>query len=291
MSFLTSQQITDALTSSSPMIVGFHPDRVTTACYELGLGRETCITSPSTQRKIHDAAEQIIIPPGQFGLLITEETVHIPADILALISIKSSVKIRGLINVSGFHVDPGFQGKLKFSVYNAGSNPVVLEVGKPLFPIWFCRLAMPDKEPYDGVHKKQSSISVDDVQRMQGKVASPEALAADIETLRRRLSIVTVIGATCALSIIVPLFLFISTAAIKMKIFGDPPQTQASSLGVPQQPTQAIAAPTPATLPVSPVTPTTTVPPAVPASVPPAGTTPSSSAPSIPPVSNTNPHP
>ena len=49
------------------------------------------------------------IPPGQFAFLLTEEVVSVPPDALAFISIRAKTKFRGLVNVSGFHVDPGYQ--------------------------------------------------------------------------------------------------------------------------------------------------------------------------------------
>jgi dCTP deaminase len=52
---------------------------------------------------------------------------------MAFISIKSRHKLSGLINISGFHVDPGFYGKLKFSVYNAGTTDVILRYKEETF--------------------------------------------------------------------------------------------------------------------------------------------------------------
>jgi len=73
--------------------------------------------------------KQIAIPPGQLALLITEEEVAIPTNRIGFISIKFTAKMRGLINVSGFHVDPGFKGKLKFSVLTqvVGTQSLILE--------------------------------------------------------------------------------------------------------------------------------------------------------------------
>ena len=51
---------------------------------------------------------------------MTKESIEVPLDALGLISIRSKYKLKGLINVSGFHVDPGFRGSLVFAVYNAG---------------------------------------------------------------------------------------------------------------------------------------------------------------------------
>src|SRR5437879_5393875 len=101
---------------------------VKNGAYELGLGSEAFVTSDGTATKSEIlAGKQLIIPPGQFGLLVTEERVTIPVDAIGFISIKTGVKFRGLVNVSGFHVDPGFSGKLKFAVYNAGSQSIILD--------------------------------------------------------------------------------------------------------------------------------------------------------------------
>jgi dCTP deaminase len=124
--------------------------------------------------------EQVIVPPGQFGLLITQEEIHVPADAVALLSIKSKIKFGGLVNVSGFHVDPGFRGRLKFSVYNAGSENVILEVGAKTFIAWFADLDRATEDVYKGQRQDQTSITTLDVRSLQGEIASPGSLARRI---------------------------------------------------------------------------------------------------------------
>jgi dCTP deaminase len=80
------------------------------------------------------------IPPGQFAFLLTEEIVAVPADALAFISIRAKTKFRGLVNVSGFHVDPGYRGQLTFAVFNAGPVPIHLKRGQAIFLIWYASL-------------------------------------------------------------------------------------------------------------------------------------------------------
>ena len=92
-----------------------------------------------TIRKLGDG-EAFTIPPGQFAFVLTEEVVSVPADALAFISIRAKTKFRGLVNVSGFHVDPGYRGQLTFAVFNAGPVPVHLKRGQPIFLIWFASL-------------------------------------------------------------------------------------------------------------------------------------------------------
>jgi hypothetical protein len=38
---------------------------------------------------------------------------------MAFISMRTAFKFKGLVNISGFHVDPGYKGKLIFAVFNA----------------------------------------------------------------------------------------------------------------------------------------------------------------------------
>ena len=115
------------------------------ASIALTLGSEVYITpSSDTDTKVKkiltDEDPQFIIPKGQFALLITEEVVKVPSEAIAFISFKAKYKYKGLINVSGFHVDPGWKGRLTFSVYNAGPSDVVLEKGNPFALIWYADL-------------------------------------------------------------------------------------------------------------------------------------------------------
>jgi dCTP deaminase len=129
-----------------------------------------------------------MIEPGQFGLLYTMEKVHVPDNTIAFISIKASIKLRGLVNISGFHVDPGYHGCLKFSVYNAGTETVPLEICKPTFLIWFADLDEPTEDPYDESHRhlNQNGITPDDRVRMRKHVPSPTALDERITILEDR---------------------------------------------------------------------------------------------------------
>lgn len=129
------------------LIDPFVPERVDCAAYTLSIGPEVYV-SPNDQtadpttvtvRKL-DEGDGFTVPPGQFAFLITEEIVSVPPDALAFISIRAKVKFRGLVNVSGFHVDPGFRGQLTFAVFNAGPVPIHLKRGQAIFLIWYASL-------------------------------------------------------------------------------------------------------------------------------------------------------
>lgn len=174
MAFLGKSELQRLLPSH---IDPFTEDRIAEAAYELCLGNEVFLTDSTSGKKeiLDDKNSQVVIKPGQFALLLTQETVKIPVDKIAFISIKFSQKIKGLVNISGFHVDPGFNGKIIFSVYNAGPATIVLDKGKPYFMIWFSELKG-TTEAYNGKHNQQNTISADQISLLKGDLASPNAL-------------------------------------------------------------------------------------------------------------------
>ena len=176
MSFWSSETLAQRAQAES-LIDPFQMDRVKSAAYELGLADQFFRTSDRpAKRRVLQKREQLVIPPGQFALLITVERIRIPPDAIGFISIKAGIKFKGMVNISGFHVDPGFSGRLKFSVYNAGSSPIVLEPGDPTFLLWFASLDRETSDIYKGNHQNQSEITAADVMSLQGEVPSPAAL-------------------------------------------------------------------------------------------------------------------
>lgn len=181
--FLSAETLTKRAANES-IFTNFDPDRVKHGAYELGVG-DHYFTTSDERGVVHplEELEQFTIPPGQLAILISEETIQIPTDLLAFISIKTGIKLKGLVNVSGFHVDPGFNGKLKFSVYNAGSEGLVLERGQRAFSIWLAKFDRPTDRPYDGVHNHQTRITTQEVMNLQGDIASPAHLLKKIKAL------------------------------------------------------------------------------------------------------------
>jgi dCTP deaminase len=185
------------------LISPYDAERVRNCSYELSLGNEVFITGErgKTKRVLACLGEQITIEPGQFADLLTEEVVRIPASALGLISMKFGVKKSGLVNVSGFHVDPGYDGKLLFSVYNAGPSPTVLSRGDPVFLLWYCDLDQETTDLY-GNNPRRDSITTDDVSQLQGDVLSPQALALKVAALERQMSFWTWLGRVIVVALI-----------------------------------------------------------------------------------------
>ncbi len=168
------------------LMTPFDVDRIANCSYELSMGPQALLTGEEQIRRNLDDGEQLRIPPGHFAQLMTEEKVRIPPDALGLISMKSQVKRLGLVNVSGFHVDPGFQGRLRFSVYNAGPSPVCISRGTRTFLIWFASLDTPTADLYEG-QGGRPSFNDQDTMEMQGDVFTPQVLADRIVALERKI--------------------------------------------------------------------------------------------------------
>lgn len=144
MAFWSGEKLREEL---APLITGYDEKALDCAAYTLRIGDEIYISpdhkvetlSQHTKQKLQPG-EGFAIPPGQFAFLTTKEEITIPDTAIAFISIRARPKFRGLVNISGFHVDPGYKGQLVFSVLNAGPTPHHLEEGQKLFLIWFADL-------------------------------------------------------------------------------------------------------------------------------------------------------
>ncbi len=169
----------------------FHEDRIDGASYRLSIGSEVYVspTADATDASARSItclkeAEALAVPPGQFAFLLTDERVKVDLQELAFISIRAKTKYRGLVNVSGFHVDPGFDGRLTFAVYNAGPVPVHLRQGQDIFLIWYADLESACDEPRkSGPYQIQSEW----IGCISGKLHSLASLASAVTSIEQRL--------------------------------------------------------------------------------------------------------
>ena len=137
---------------------------------------------------------------------------------IAFISMRAKTKYRGLVNVSGFHVDPGFNGHLTFAVFNAGPVAVHLRQGQPIFLIWYANISDPVSEPREPGPWR---IESDWISGIGGKLHSLASLASSVteveQKLQRRLDavgrelaifrVVAAIAVTTLIGILVKIFL------------------------------------------------------------------------------------
>ena len=177
----------------------FCESQIKGASYQLSIGKEVYVSptddaTDASTKSITSLKEKeaFAIPPGQFAFLLTKEVVKVGLKEIAFISIRAKTKYRGLVNVSGFHVDPGFSGCLTFAVFNAGPVTVHLREGQDIFLIWFADLSDPIE---DYRAKGPRRIQSEFISGVGGKLHSLASLASAVENVEqkfeKRLSAVT----------------------------------------------------------------------------------------------------
>lgn len=164
----------------SEIVQDGNAERVQQGAYELSLGREVYVSGERAKEKL-DPGSIVTIDPGATALLLTEEVVTIPNGTIGFISVRSRTKGRGLVNISGFHVDPGFSGKLVFTVHNASPESIVLNSGEQYFLLWIA-----DMDPLETgeLHPgRQNTIPADSVTQLRSKPTSTVELKKDLDKL------------------------------------------------------------------------------------------------------------
>lgn len=159
MTFWSAQTLKKRVLSEG-IINPFTETLVERANYPLHVGQQAFVSpigialDPQSRTPTDLTQVNCPIPPGQFGFILTQEKICIPFDAIGFISLRAKYKFKGLVNVSGFHVDPGWNDNIIFAVFNAGSETFIVEEGERLFQIWFANL---DEEMSDLEHKSTLS--------------------------------------------------------------------------------------------------------------------------------------
>ncbi|WMS45207.1 deoxycytidine triphosphate deaminase (plasmid) [Acuticoccus sp. MNP-M23] len=212
----------ETLKERLPQLVHPYDDAaIDCAAYTLRVGSEVYV-SPDRQisapdrhtKRMLPQGDSFTIPPGQFAFLVTEERIKVPDDAVAFISIKAKLKFNGLINISGFHVDPGYDGHLLFSVLNAGPRPLHLQRGQPLFLIWYAAL-----DRVTAMKKEEAGfagIKPDMLTGISGEIQSLQRLSEDYRELERRFDVKLneIQSRTNSLSTLVNVFVGLAVAVI-----------------------------------------------------------------------------
>lgn len=159
---------------------------VSQASYDLRVGDEVFLSEKRIPTHLGPEAPYVILPPGQFALVKTYEEISIPRDLIGLLSIRSKYKFQGLINISGFHVDPTYKGHLIFAVQNVGPNDIRLRYLEPVF-----MLMLAEAEMYLGPARNAgyNSIQLDQMAQLGGPSVTLTTLKSELDSLSLTLKI------------------------------------------------------------------------------------------------------
>lgn len=173
------------------------------ASYDMRLGSPAYLSNEEAPKALTEDAPYLSILSGEFALLQAYEKVRIPNDLIAFIAIRSRYKFRGLINISGFHVDPTYEGHLTFSVQNVGPNQIILQYGEPVFSIFFAELkGKIDPEKRRPEKKEDQGITLEQISQLGGTSVTLANLKRDLESLRMLVKVYAPIAVTLVVLLI-----------------------------------------------------------------------------------------
>lgn len=149
--------------------------------YDLRLGEEVYLLGRNAPERLSDRRPYLSLAPGQFALLTSYERLNMPADLLGFITIRATYKMQGLVNISGFHVDPTFRGRLVFSVQNAGATDIKLRYRERMFAFFADNIEGNIGEPRT---RRQDGIALEHVQALGGSSISLMRLQKELQQLK-----------------------------------------------------------------------------------------------------------
>jgi len=127
------------------------------ACYELRMGSVYYDLTEGDKRIDATASGTVLIKPGHRVVLITEEELVIPDDVIARVTSKGSLFSVGLSPVSTY-ADPGFAGNMGIVTQNLSEKFIELPIGESIAKVDFSMLTGKAKSPYRGQHGFQTKI-------------------------------------------------------------------------------------------------------------------------------------
>lgn len=146
-------------TQNELIVDGFEVKSVKQACYELRASEifYDVASHRDDQRVIVSQNSGFVLRPNYYVVCIVKEQLKLPADVLGRILTKGHLFSIGILPVNTY-ADPGFQGRLGITLYNASHRYLVIKPGEAIAKIEFERLPKPVKHPYAGQHGYDTQV-------------------------------------------------------------------------------------------------------------------------------------
>lgn len=164
MTILNHQEISRRC-QEEKLIDHFKPRMCKGASYDLILGDEYYIFDPkkcsSTKFKAKplEINESLKIPPGEVCYAITYESLLMPNDLTAILSLPMGLIKKGLMLTKQPPIDQGYRGKIVCMLYNLSANEVSIKRGDKILTIEFIKLNQPTDIHYEGSYQGLQSLS------------------------------------------------------------------------------------------------------------------------------------
>lgn len=84
-----------------------------------------------------------LLKAGHTVTVTTKEHIGLPRDYVGRIGVAARLGSVGILAAHAFQIEPGFEGRLSFALFNAGKPPFRLRAGDPVIGLEIARLAVP----------------------------------------------------------------------------------------------------------------------------------------------------
>ncbi|GGC91973.1 dCTP deaminase [Halopseudomonas salina] len=126
------------------LIHPFSDEQLRPSSYDLTVGDEYYIEEGNGALTVETQnlkkKQTLIIPPHAICFLLAAETINLPADVTAKVSLRMTHIYAGMMLTTQPPFDPGYSGKVIVMLHNFSSSPVCIKSGERIATIEFMRL-------------------------------------------------------------------------------------------------------------------------------------------------------
>ena len=136
---------------SSPMMSNFVERNIQTTSYDLRMGEHYCLPlhSDTGRENVHigtlnrNQQASFTLLPNTLCYVETKETISMPNDLTAIVSIAFSLIRTGILMASQPPFDPGYKGKIFALLYNLSDREITIALDDHILTIMFATLSTP----------------------------------------------------------------------------------------------------------------------------------------------------
>lgn len=212
------------------LIDNYCPENIQTCSYDLRMGEQYYYYEEG-DRKVKVSSlrknEPLKIPPNAICYVITEESVNMPKDLTASISLSFGLIKKGVMLAAQPPYDPGYHGKTVALLHNLSNEPVKIKRGDHILNIVFTKLSIPvgSNQLYSGSYQRLEDLNdyCDEV-----RIGAVFELDAELKKIRTRFynSIPTILTIITVLIGIITVIITVPSAIDALGLGG---KTEASS--------------------------------------------------------------
>ena len=171
---LSKKEILEACKKNN-LIQPYNKNLVQTCSYDLTVSGEYRIYDPKKshqENKKIKAGSSLVIPADAICFVLANETVNIPDNLTASISLSMGLIKSGVMLAAQPPYDAGYSGKTVALLHNLSSEPVCIEVGQHILNIAFNELKskVPANDQYKGKYQNASSLNDFRIKALKGGV-------------------------------------------------------------------------------------------------------------------------